>query len=817
MNIIFISSCRRWSAHDVTYKNKMAKKKKTTAKKNKGASFLSRLQSESGASSSGESISLGERLPNIESTSITKFLGAVIFLFGVLFVFALFGSGGYVGTLLLNGALHTLGFFGYLSFLYFWFIGYCIFTRSIPAVPPIKLISGVGFVLAVTALFNVENRFENIDNGGLIGNILGLPFYSLFSYYPALLFLLLLTVYCLLVVTGIEMSRSRAAALRDKMSFLRSLHISPSFLSRFKRSPSDYAEDEDEEYYEEDESSIGTDDIRSHILKTPKPRKTTPTPELEDEEYEDEEEIEEEESPKKRAAVSKPAQKKQTFSSAPIRDFTPPPLSLLQRDSGKASVGDTKTNMSVIKRTLSEFGIQVEMDEVSIGPSVTRYALKPAQGVKLSRIANHRQELAYALRAESIRIEAPIPGKALVGIEIPNETKSMVGLASLFSAPGWDSPDKPLLVALGKGISGTPLFSNLAKMPHLLIAGTTGSGKSVMVHTIINSLIFRNSPQDLKFIMVDPKKVELTLYNNIPHLYTPVITNPKLTIRTLNWAVNEMERRYDRLEEEGVRDIGTYHSQVYKAALKKNKEDVSDLPERMPYIVIIIDELADIMMSYPKELEAAIVRLAQKSRAVGIHLILSTQRPSVNVITGLIKANIPSRIALKVASQVDSRTIIDTAGAEQLLGQGDLLFTSSESPKQERVQSAFVSDGEVKRVVDYLKQTYRDMVPEEINIETAGNDRGMQTLFGTELGSVGGGDTDDDLFEQAREIVISSRKASTSYLQRRLKIGYSRAARLMDLLEERGIIGPGDGAKPREVLVGEENGPSDFDEVSEEE
>lgn len=785
----------------------MAKKKKISSKKSKGG-FLSRLQSESGSHS--DPVSLREMVPDIEGTTVTKFLGAIIILVGVLFVFALFGSGGYLGTLLVGSALSLLGYFGYLSFLYFWFIGYAIYTRSLPSISFSKLLSGLAFVLSITAIFNVASGFENLAMGGLIGNILGLTFYSLFSYYPALLFLFLLCLYSLLLLTGLEISLSQIVGLKDKVSFAKIKGLPSISMTNFW--PKNSAEAGNDDLYEDDladesSSDLGTDDIRAHILSAPKRTVKKIIVEEEEEEYE----ADEEETPKRTTSrtskTSSGSPKRQTTFNAPLRDFTPPPLSLLQRDSGKASVGDTKTNMSVIKRTLSEFGIQVEMDEVSIGPSVTRYALKPAQGVKLSRIANHRQELAYALRAESIRIEAPIPGKALVGIEIPNETKSMVGLASLFSAPGWDVADKPLLVALGKGISGTPLFSNLAKMPHLLIAGTTGSGKSVMVHTIINSLIFRNSPQDLKFIMVDPKKVELTLYNNIPHLYTPVITNPKLTIRTLNWAVNEMERRYDRLEEEGVRDIGSYHSQVYGAALKKNKNDDTDLPEKMPYIVIIIDELADIMMSYPKELEAAIVRLAQKSRAVGIHLILSTQRPSVNVITGLIKANIPSRIALKVASQIDSRTIIDTAGAEQLLGQGDLLFTSSESPKQERVQSAFVSDGEVKRVVDYLKQTWRDMVPDEINIESASNERGMQSLFGTDLGSVAGGDTDDDLFEQAREIVISSRKASTSYLQRRLKIGYSRAARLMDLLEERGIIGPGDGAKPREVLVGDDMAP----------
>jgi DNA segregation ATPase FtsK/SpoIIIE, S-DNA-T family len=322
------------------------------------------------------------------------------------------------------------------------------------------------------------------------------------------------------------------------------------------------------------------------------------------------------------------------------------------------------------------------------------------------------------------------------------------------------------------------------------------------MHAIIQSLLFRNSPHDLKLIMVDPKKVEFSFYNNIPHLYTPVITTAKKTIQTLNWAVQEMERRYDLLEKFHEQDIKAYHQKIYIPGMEKvakGKTPENEAPSRMPYIVIVIDELADIMMTYPKELEACIVRLAQKSRAVGIHLILSTQRPEVKVITGLIKANVPSRIALKVASQIDSRTILDGAGAEKLLGGGDLLFASAESAKTERVQSAFISTDEIKRVVTYLKQAHREMIPDEIIISD-GAPISVGGSSSSELNGSDNGDADDDLYEQARDIVVSSQKASTSYLQRRLKIGYSRAARLIDILEERGVVGPQDGAKPRTVL-----------------
>ena len=390
-----------------------------------------------------------------------------------------------------------------------------------------------------------------------------------------------------------------------------------------------------------------------------------------------------------------------------------------------------------------------------------------------------------------------------MGVEVPNTSKATVGLATMLGADTYQSSDKPLLVALGKDISGDAQFADLAKMPHLLIAGATGSGKSVAIHAIITSLLYRNSPEHLRFILIDPKRVELTLYNNIPHLLTPVITDPKKTILALKWATREVERRYNILETESVRDITSYHKNVLRPAIalmKKQSPDSDDengggrLPEAMPHMIIIIDELADIMQAYPRELESAIVRLAQMSRAVGIHLILSTQRPSVNVITGLIKANIPTRIAFQVASQIDSRTILDSGGAEKLLGAGDMLYLSGDMSKPVRMQTAYISEKEVKNVVKFIIKQQGDESYDEIDFTTPPD--GSKSIFGGSLDEDDGFES-DELYEEARETVIAAGKGSTSYLQRKLRVGYARAARLMD---ERGVIGPADGAKPREVL-----------------
>ncbi|HEX9608767.1 MAG TPA: DNA translocase FtsK 4TM domain-containing protein [Candidatus Paceibacterota bacterium] len=511
--------------------------------------------------------------------------------------------------------------------------------------------------------------------------------------------------------------------------------------------------------------------------------------EEDDDEYED-------------APEDEPEEHAQSFHAQPIQggSYTPPPLSLLEKDHGRPGTGDIKANANLIKRTLANFGIQVEIDEISIGPTVTRYAVKPAEGVRLQKIVGLSNNLELALAAHPVRIEAPIPGRSLVGIEVPNTTKSTVGLASLLGVDAFQSSTKALYVALGKDITGQSHFADLARMPHMLIAGATGSGKSVAIHALITSLLYRNSPQALRFIMIDPKRVELTLYKDIPHLLTPVITDPKKTILALKWAAKEMERRYDILETESVRDIESYHANIVAPALKKlGKKKATEedrLPEAMPYIVIVIDELADIMQAYPRELEAAIVRLAQMSRAVGIHLTLSTQRPSVNVITGLIKANIPARVALQVSSQIDSRTILDMGGAEKLLGAGDMLYLSGDMGKPKRLQSAFISEVEVKKVAKFLRDNSTYETDDTLSFAEGGNGNDViQNALEYDDGN------DDDLYEEAREHVMRAKKASTSYLQRRLRIGYARAARLMDMLEERGVIGPQDGSKARDVLI----------------
>lgn len=461
--------------------------------------------------------------------------------------------------------------------------------------------------------------------------------------------------------------------------------------------------------------------------------------------------------------------------------YKKPPIELLQGDKGTPSSGDIRANANIIKRTLENFGIEVEMGEVSIGPTVTQYTLKPAEGVKLSRITALNNDLSLALAAHPLRIEAPIPGKSLVGIEVPNRSIALVGLRALIENKTFQEAHSPLLFAIGRDVTGTPVFADLSRMPHLLISGATGSGKSVSAHVIITSFLYRNPPEILRFIIVDPKRVELSVYNDIPHLLTPVITDPKKTVQALRWATKEMDRRYDLLSQNHVRDIAGFNSKV-------TQDGEGDL---MPYIVIMVDELADLMAIFPREVEASIIRLAQMARAVGIHLIVATQRPSVEVITGLIKANITSRIAFQVASQIDSRTMLDTAGAEKLLGNGDMLFLAGDTSKPRRIQGAFVSESEVKRVVDFLREEAEAPEYDEGILETRLEEEKAGEDFEVD---------EDPLYQEAKDLVLRAGKASASYLQRRLRVGYARAARLLDLMETNGIIGPADGAKPREVL-----------------
>ncbi|MEY4731727.1 MAG: hypothetical protein RL681_673 [Candidatus Parcubacteria bacterium] len=472
-------------------------------------------------------------------------------------------------------------------------------------------------------------------------------------------------------------------------------------------------------------------------------------------------------------------------------NYIPPPLDLLKSTSEKPTTGDLRGNANIIKRTLESFGIPVEMGEVNVGPKVTRYTLKPAEGMKLSRIIALNQDLALALAAHPIRIEAPIPGKSLVGIEVPNKAAALVRLGSLMAYPEFHAAG-PLGFVLGRDVTGEPLYANLEKMPHLLIAGATGSGKSVMIHSLVMSFLYKNSPANLKFVMIDPKRVELTIYQNIPHLVSSVVTENKKAIGVFRWAIAEMERRYELLEAAGSRDITSY-----------NKNGGKNDP--LPFIVIIVDELADLMTSYGREVEGSIVRLAQMARATGIHLVLTTQRPSVEVITGLIKANITGRIALQVASQIDSRTILDTSGAEKLLGGGDLLFQSAELSKPKRIQGAYVSEEEITTVASFIREHNlggadepEDDTKHAVEFENAKTQSATGDVFEDFAGASG---DDDELYEEAVAVVSEAQKASASLLQRRLSVGYARAARLLDIMEERGVVGPGEGAKPREVFV----------------
>ena len=493
-------------------------------------------------------------------------------------------------------------------------------------------------------------------------------------------------------------------------------------------------------------------------------------------------------------AAEKPAEKAEKPAEAKEGEYSFPPLSLLKKGVGGMSEdvsNELKENADKLVRTLRSFGVSTTISEVCRGPSVTRYELQPDAGVKLSKITGLADDLALSLAASSIRIEAPIPNKAAVGIEVPNKVRSSVLLRDLLETKGFADSHSRLTVAIGKGVSGDPIIADLAGMPHMLIAGATGSGKSICENCIIMSIIYKASPDEVKFIMIDPKAVELTVYNGLPHLAIPVVTDPKRAAGALAWAVREMMRRYKLLSESGCRDIKSYNLRV--------KEDESAEP--LPQYVIVIDELANLMMTSPKEVEDSICKLAQLARAAGMHLVIATQRPSVDVITGLIKANIPTRVALAVTSQVDSRTIIDYAGAEKLLGRGDMLYAPIDASKAQRVQGCYVSEEEVRSVVEYIKTkasaNYDESINEAIDAYSANQkDKGAAAAAGGEEE----GDT-DEMLEAAIEIAVEAQTISTSLLQRRLKLGYARAARLVDEMEARGIVGPFEGSKPRQVLL----------------
>jgi len=682
-------------------------------------------------------------------------IAVLTFVMATLLVLSYIGRGGNVGGYIFKvlGFLFGRGYF--FAPIGFVLVGVSLLFSEKKKIVAAAIMGGALFLLSSLAVFDI---IFGSGTGGFLGKIISSPLFKLFDFWASLV-----------ITAGI---------------FLVSILLMFNASLRFRR------EKDEEEKKEKEEESAGETlvDFTQALGKIFSQKK-------------------EEVSLMPSSAIMADESKNKGAEAAPVssesdvlrnkeealislkkiakkRAYTKPPLELLQGDRGTPSSGDIKANSNIIKRTLENFGVDVEMSEISIGPTVTQYTLRPAEGVKLSRVTALHNDLSLALAAHPIRIEAPIPGKSLVGIEVPNRSIALVGLRALLENKIFQESAQSLLFALGRDVSGMPVFADLSRMPHLLISGATGTGKSVMVHTIISSFLYRNHPDMLRFIMIDPKRVELSVYNDIPYLLTPVITESKKAILALHWATREMDKRYDMLLQYKVRDITSYNNQAIRS-----KED-----ELLPYIVIIIDELADLMAMYPREMEAAIIRLAQMARAVGIHLVVSTQRPSVEVITGLIKANITSRIAFQVASQIDSRTILDMAGAEKLLGNGDMLFLAGDTAKPRRIQGAFVTESEVKRVVDFIREEFEAPEYEEEILETKfeeGSGREIEDFFGD----------DDPLYEEAKTIVIEAGKASASYLQRRLRVGYARAARLLDLLEAKGVIGPGDGAKPREVFI----------------
>ena len=495
-------------------------------------------------------------------------------------------------------------------------------------------------------------------------------------------------------------------------------------------------------------------------------------------------EVEEQKEDKKKAVL-------QLEHSVVVEDehYEYPPVELLSKPGKKTLKGGAKAltdTATRLQKTLYSFGVSAKVENVSVGPAITRYELKPAEGVRVSKIANLADDIALNLAAETIRIEAPIPGKQAVGIEVPNKEKEVVHFREIIESKEFKENKSKLTVGLGKDVAGNVQLADIAKMPHVLIAGSTGSGKSVCINTIITSIIYNAKPSEVKFVMVDPKVVELSVYNGIPHLLIPVVTDPKKAAGALAWAVQEMDDRYNKFAEKGVRDLKGYN----KAIEKENELG------KLPQIVIIIDELADLMMVAKNDVEDAICRLAQKARAAGMHLVIATQRPSVDVITGLIKANVPSRIAFAVSSQVDSRTILDCVGAEKLLGKGDMLFFPSGAPKPSRVQGAFVSDDEVEKIVSFIKSNGTATYSEDILESIENNNKTDKEISETDDDD----DTDPFLMD-AIQTVVETGQASTSFIQRKFKVGYARAGRIIDQMEERGVISGYQGSKPREVLM----------------
>ena len=696
--------------------------------------------------------------------------------------------GGFVGAFLADLLLQGLGLSSYLLPVFLCIGAAQMFRATHGGLPFSKAIACTILLLSVGVILSVVIDTESArDAGGIIGGFLKesvlVPLFGALSTVLIACFTLILSVMLLTQNSLLEL----VGYMRKKFDELRKFLV-PAINNRLK------------EFKEKQDKRKGENTKKEK-------RDYVPPPILLKDEYKDETAV--------KKATRKPAGSPEQFKLPEVGEgYKLPPLELLDPADGEQVKVDTETlqaNSLILKKKLEDFGVEGEVVAVRPGPVITMYEFKPAPGVKVRRIVMLADDLAMALRAVSVRILAPIPGESVVGIEIPNPRREMIYLREVIESEGYRSTDSKLTLALGKDIGGAPFATDLAKMPHLLVAGATGTGKSVSINAMILSILYKSSPQDVKFIMVDPKMLELTMYEDIPHQLVPVVTDPKKAAAALFWAMDEMDRRYRLMRDKGARNIDNYNRTLEKeAGSKKTLIDLTEAEsteetgqiggslstdpplthEKLPKIVIIIDELADLMLTVGRDIEEYITRLAQKARAAGIHLILATQRPSVDVITGLIKANFPARISFQVTTRVDSRTILDSMGGEKLLGNGDLLFMPPGTARLFRVHGAFVSDQEVRRVMKFIKQQGRPSYRPEV-LEAK-----------KEIESALAADEEyDEMYDQAVAIVTETQQASISMIQRRLRVGYNRAARMVEQMERDGVVGPADGAKPRDVYA----------------
>jgi S-DNA-T family DNA segregation ATPase FtsK/SpoIIIE len=653
-------------------------------------------------------------------------------------------------------------------------------------------------------LLEVKGEIRTPDlGGGMIGAILFAASYYLFAAAGSRIISFILILIGIVLITGRSLSSTLGKVLRPFGSFMKSQAIA--FFEDMKNLPQSFKnakktqrskpkktkkEPKQETQVEEEEGEM------VHIEPIISSFADRNEPEVKVFDQEQERPASKERTPKKKEeaiSTDEPKQPPITFTEVENKSYLLPSLDLLSQPQVNSQHTDKKNiyeNARKLEKTFQSFGVKAKVTQVHLGPAVTKYEVYPDVGVKVSKIVNLSDDLALALAAKDIRIEAPIPGKSAIGIEVPNSEIAMVSLREVLESKANDRPDAKLLMGLGRDISGDAVLAEMNKMPHLLVAGSTGSGKSVCINGIITSILMRAKPHEVKMMMIDPKMVELNVYNGIPHLLAPVVTDPKKASQALKKVVNEMERRYELFSHTGTRNIEGYNEYIRRSNLEEGTKN----PE-FPYIVVIVDELADLMMVASSDVEDSITRLSQMARAAGIHLIIATQRPSVDVITGVIKANIPSRIAFSVSSQTDSRTILDMGGAEKLLGRGDMLFLPVGASKPVRVQGAFLSDEEVEQVVSYVISQQRAQYQEE--------------MIPTETAEVKE-EVSDDLYDDAVQLVLEMQTASVSMLQRRFRVGYTRAARLIDAMEDRGVVGPYEGSKPREVLLSKDH----YDEVS---